>query len=53
MLTAMGVLVIQHDFASPLGPIGERFADPLPDRSMVSAEIEQPRRADAAGEVEH
>jgi hypothetical protein len=27
MLTAMRLLVIQHDFASPIGPIGEPFAD--------------------------
>jgi len=27
MLTAMRMLVISHDFASPVGPIGERFAD--------------------------
>jgi hypothetical protein len=27
MLTAMRMLVIQHDFALPLGPIDERFAD--------------------------
>jgi hypothetical protein len=27
MLTAMRMLVVSHDFASPLGPLGERFAD--------------------------